>query len=152
MTTRIIVLFTIFMASSVNAEDFTGSWSVIYPKKGSKQYDDHFDLHLIQRGNKVCGLHFGSARGLAKIDSSFGSEAKSTVSGTVNENYAKIIILSSQSDIPIEGTIRHQGNRLNWQVSSPEKHRTITIPKNAALKSIPPANLGYNDLTKLCSE
>ncbi len=133
------------------ADDFTGSWSVVYQKSGTKKYDDYFELYLIQKSNKVCGLHYGSARGGAKIDSSFGSEPRPTVSGSVKDNTAKIVIVSSQSDAPIEGTIVRQGNTLHWQVINPEKHGTITIPRSAELKSIPPANPAYKDLIQLCS-
>lgn len=150
MTIRILALLTIFFASSAKAGDFTGSWSIVYPKNDTKKYDDSFDLHLIQNGNKICGLHFGSIRGGAKIDSSFGSEQKSTVSGTVNGNKAKIVIISSQSEVPIAGTILLQGSTLNWQVSSPEKHSTRTIPKSAELHTIPSDYPGYKDIKKLC--
>jgi hypothetical protein len=144
----ILILLTLLKSISVQAGDFSGSWKMD-PIPNSTQT---FDLHLSQSGKKVCGIHFGSAKGGAKIDSSFGSEASATVSGTVNNGVAEIIIISSQSDKPVEGIIMLQENMLVWSVTNPQTHRLITIPRRAELKSVPHVNLGFRSLDVLCSQ
>ena len=152
MIIRVLMLLVLISAASAAAEDFTGSWSIVYPKNGIKQHDDYFELYLIQQGNEICGLHFGSARGTAKIDSSFGSDPSPTVSGEVEKNKAKIEITSSQSVEPIEGTFVHHGNFGEWRVNDSRENRPITIPARAELNSVPPVDLGPIDLTELCSQ
>ncbi|MGF2687869.1 hypothetical protein ACQUWM_15305 [Marinobacter sp. DUT-3] len=152
MIVRILMLLILISATSAAAEDFTGSWSIVYPQNGIEQHDDYFELYLIQQGNEICGLHFGSARGSAKIDSSFGSEPSPTVSGEVEKNMARIEINSSQSVAPIDGVFVHHGVFGSWRVNDPGKDRPITIPASAELKSVPPVDLGSIDLKELCAQ
>lgn len=152
MIVRVFMFLVLISATSVAAEDFTGSWSIVYPKNGVEQYDDYFELYLIQQGNEICGLHFGSARGTAKIDSSFGSDPSPTVSGEVEKNRAKIEIRSSHSVAPVEGTFVHHGGFGEWRVNDPGEDRPITIPVRAELNSVPPVDLGPIDLKELCSQ
>ena len=112
-----------------------------------------FDLYLLQTGESICGLHFGSARGGAKIDSSFGSDAKATISGAIEDGAAEVTLRSSQTknpDNPIIGEIQIVEGILQWRVADPRKHRIVTIPKSAKLKSIPPVDLGEKSLDVLC--
>jgi len=62
MNMKLVALLFIFLASIANANDFTGSWNIVYPINGVEKINKTFDLHLQQTGNNICGLHFGSAR------------------------------------------------------------------------------------------
>lgn len=144
----IFIFLTVVLSISVRAGDLSGSWRMD-PVPDSTQT---FELHLLQNGKELCGLHFGSAKGGAKIDSSFGSEAGATISGSVKGNIAEIIIISSQSDKPVEGIITFQENMLIWSVGNPKAHRIITIPRRAKLKPIPHVNLGFRNLNLICGQ
>lgn len=144
---KIYLALTILAFSiSISAETLTGSWRM-EPIPESTQT---FDLQLIQSGEKLCGLHFGSAKGGAKIDSSFGSEQKATISGVVSGGTTQISLMSSQSTTPILGTIRYVETHLEWEVSEPRNHRVVTIPRKAKLVSVPPFELGNEKLEVLC--
>lgn len=147
---KLVTLLSIFLASIANANDFTGSWNIVYPINGVGKINKTFDLHLQQTGINICGLHFGSAKGGAKIDSSFGSEAKATVYGKVLDGKAEISIASSQTEHPVTGTIIKQNGNLIWRVSEPEQHRVITIPKFATMSQITTTELGYKNIDSLC--
>ena len=140
--TLLILAFSI----CASAKTLTGSWRM-EPTPESTQT---FELQLIQSGGKLCGLHFGSAKGGAKIDSSFGSEQKATISGMVVDGVAQVSLVSSQSTTPILGTIRHVVTHLEWEVSEARKHKVATIPKKAILIPITPFELGNKKLEVLC--
>ncbi|MFT5709257.1 MAG: hypothetical protein ACI9ES_003565 [Oceanospirillaceae bacterium] len=142
----LILTLTLSLSVSAEASVFSGSWR-IDPIPNSTQ---SFELHISQNGDNICGIHFGSARGGAKIDSSFGSEPKATISGTVTEGATEVTIISSQSEKPIEGIIALQQGVLVWNVINPQMHRIMTIPKSAQLKLIAPVDLGYRNLGVLC--
>lgn len=141
-----LVVLTLVLSTPVLAEKFSGSWRM-NPIPNSTQT---FDLYLLQTGESVCGLHFGSARGGAKIDSSFGSDAKATISGVIEDGTAEVILISSHTENPIVGKIQFIEGILEWTVADPQEHRIVTIPKSAKLKSIPPVDLGEKSLDVLC--
>ncbi len=141
-----LALLILAFSISISAETLTGSWRM-EPIPESTQT---FDLQLIQSGEKLCGLHFGSAKGGAKIDSSFGSDQKATISGMVGDSVAQVTLISSQSPTPILGTIRYVETHLEWEVNEPGKHRVATIPKKAKLMAISPFELGNKKLEVLC--
>ena len=143
-----LLLLTLALSISAEASDFSGSWRMD-PILNSTQV---FDLHISQNGDNICGTHFGSVRGGAKIDSSFGSDPKATISGTATEDTADVTIISSQAEKPIEGTITRQQRVIIWSVVNPQAHRIMTIPKRALLKLIAPVDLGYSNLGVLCGK
>jgi len=142
-----LFISTLIVSMSVGASELSGSWRMD-PIPNSTQT---FELHISQNGKSVCGIHFGSAKGGAKIDSSFGSDPRATISGAVTNGNAKVTIISSQSEKPVEGTISLQEKMLVWNVANPQVHRIITIPKSAELKLIPAVDLGYRNLDVLCN-
>jgi len=150
MNMKLIACLLVFSASIANASDFTGTWSIVYPINGVEKINKTFDLYLKQTGNSICGLHFGSAKGGAKIDSSFGSEAKATVSGKVLNGKAEISIASSQTEHPVTGSIIKKNGNLLWRASVPEKHRVITIPKFATMSQVAKTESGYKNIDGLC--
>ena len=143
-----LLLFIPVVPMSVNAGDLSESWRMD-PIPNST---NTFELHITQNGKNICGIHFGSAKGGAKIDSNFGSNPKATISGLEQDDIAKITIISSQSEFPVEGTIKRRKNVLSWNVTNSQSHHIITIPKSAKLKLIPPVDLGYRNLDVLCGE
>ena len=147
---KLIACVFFFSTSIVNADDFSGTWSIVYPINGIEKINKTFDLHLQQTGNRICGLHFGSAKGGAKIDSSFGSEARATVSGKVLNAMAELSIASSQTEHPVIGSITKKNGNLLWRVSEPKKHRVITIPKTATMGRVTSNELGYKNIDGLC--
>jgi hypothetical protein len=143
-----LLLLTLALSISAEASDFSGSWRMDPIQNPTLT----FELHISQNGDNICGIHFGSAKGGAKIDSSFGSEPKATISGRAAEGTADVTIISSQAEKPIEGTITRQQRVLVWNVANPQAHRILTIPKRAQLKLIAPVDLGYRNLGVLCGK
>jgi hypothetical protein len=150
MNIKKIVWLLIFSASATSASDFTGTWSIVYPIDGVEKVNKTFELYLKQTGDNICGLHFGLAKGGAKIDSSFGSEAKATVSGNVLNGKAEISIVSSQTEHPVTGSIVKKEGNILWRTSVPEKHRVITIPKFATMTQVAKTESGYKNIDSLC--
>ena len=150
MNTKQVACVFILSTSIVNADDFSGTWSIVYPINEVEKINKTFDLYLKQTGNSICGLHFGSAKGGAKIDSSFGSEARATVSGKVANAKAELSIASSQTEHPVIGSITKKNDNLLWRVLEPKKHRVITIPKSATMRRVTSSESGYKNIDGLC--
>jgi hypothetical protein len=132
--------------------EFSGSWHIEYPKRSTvTSTADEFNLFLIQEGSTICGFHYGTARGKAKIDWGWASDEKPTVYGHVNDSGpASVTLHSSQSDTPVQASITINEGKLIWLAKGTDADLPPTIPRSVALARAAPKNHELREL-KSCS-
>ncbi|MGL6356383.1 hypothetical protein ACSZMT_22590 [Aeromonas veronii] len=136
---KFLAAFLAIFSTSVFA-NFSGIWHMEFPKSGTiTNSADKFDIYLIQEKNTICGFHYGTGRGTAKIDWGWADDKKPTVYGQeTSANTAKVTLHSSHSDKPIEAVLSIKEGQLIWLSNISETELPPTIPKSATLtKSIP---------------
>ncbi|MFI8380825.1 hypothetical protein [Pseudomonas sp. NPDC079086] len=138
-------------STSVSA-DFSGIWRIEFPKNGTiTNVADKFDVYLTQEKNTICGFHYGTGRGTAKIDWGWADDEKPTVYGqAISSNTAKVTLHSSHSDKPIEALLSIKEGQLIWSSNISEIELPPTIPKSATLTKITPKGHEFRGL-KSCS-
>lgn len=133
--------------------DFSGTWNIEYsPSSTVSTTGDSFKLVLIQEGQTLCGFHYGTARGTAKIDWGWADDKKPTVYGQINSSgTATVTLHSSHSEMPIKAQIAISEGRLVWLADRTLGDLPPTIPESATLASIKPRSAELRGL-KSCSE
>ena len=132
--------------------EFTGSWHIEYPKRSTvTSITDEFNLFLIQEGSTICGFHYGTARGKAKIDSGWASDERPTVYGHMySSDTAKVVLHSSQNETSMEALITISEGKLIWLAKSSAADLPLTIPGSATLARMTPQDYQLREL-KSCS-
>ncbi len=131
---KILVISLALFSASAFAE-FTGSWHIEYPQnKTNTTTADEFNIFLLQSGGVICGFHYGTARGKAKVDYGWAYTTKPTVLGALRSlSVAEVTLHSSHTSTPVNALLTLNGNKLTWLVNTPNSELPPTIPKSATL-------------------
>ena len=131
---KILVISLALFSASAFAE-FTGSWHIEYPQNKTNTITaDEFNIFLLQEGSVICGFHYGTARGKAKIDYGWAYDTKPTVFGILrSSSVAEVTLHSSHTSTPVKASLTLNGNKLTWLVNAPDSELPPTIPKSATL-------------------
>jgi len=146
------VIATLAILPGSGFAEFDGSWHIQYPERGTvRSTADEFNLFLVQEGSIVCGFHYGTARGKAKLDWGWASDEKPTVYGQISSSStAEVILHSSQRETPIHALITIKEGELIWLAKGSLNDVPATIPSSATLGRITSEAFQLREL-KSCS-
>ena len=147
-----LYLTILFLLPASAYADFSGAWTVKFADHGTvTSVTDEFNIYIMQQGNNICGFHYGTARGKAKVDRGWAYEDKPTVYGRMeSEKIARVTLISAHNENPIQAIITIVNDTLTWKVSSANVITEPTIPEFATLHKTPSNGSGMREL-KTCT-
>ncbi|WP_205895864.1 hypothetical protein, partial [Pseudomonas leptonychotis] len=148
-----LYLGLLFLLSSPAFADFSGIWAVKFENHSTvTNITDEFNISIMQQGKNICGFHYGTARGKAKIDQGWAYEDRPTIYGiTESDEVATLTLISAHNENPIRATITIINDALTWKVSNANIIAEPTIPEFATLHRIPQNSFSMRKL-KNCVE
>jgi hypothetical protein len=134
---RLYLALFFFLPEFVFA-DFSGVWAVKFEGHSTvTNVADEFNISIMQQGRNICGFHYGTARGKAKIDWGWAYEDKPTVYGAIESNkIASLTLISAHNESPIRAIIEIVNDTLTWKVSNANVITEPTIPESAILHKV----------------
>jgi hypothetical protein len=149
---RIYLALLFFLPESVFA-DFSGIWAVTFENQSTvTRVADEFNISIMQQGKNICGFHYGTARGKAKIDRGWAYEDRPTIYGTkISNQSANITLISAHNERPIRAAITISNGTLIWKVREVDVITEPTIPEFAILNKILTRDAQMREL-KNCTE
>lgn len=93
--------------------DFNGAWSAKWcDRKYPRDPCGMFDLHLVQRGERICGQHFAATPRLSKLEEG----EPGSVLGTVVGNAAVLVIDNARTGEKNVAVVTLAPKGLQWRV------------------------------------
>jgi hypothetical protein len=148
-----LYLGLIFLLSAPAFADLSGTWAVKFENQSTfTKITDEFSISIMQQGKNICGFHYGTARGKAKIDQGWAYEDRPTIYGVIeSDKVATLTLISAHNENPIRATITTINDALTWKVSNTNIITEPTIPEFATLHRIPQNSYSMRKL-KTCVE